>query len=171
MEKALGGGEQSASHEQDNDRRNQRFLFGPFIFNVDRAQEIVTEDLREADDLLVVPWARYYGLDEAPETHASVFAPQHLDREYAMTTDLDDPVLVATLRNSRGKLFSLLIDGTHRLYKAYRQGLRALPAYLLDEGESLSIREDPFVSSPVHWDGYDRSRLVGDTGAPGEGEI
>ena len=39
-----GGGEQPASHEQDNDHRNQRFLFGPFVFNVDRAQEIVAED-------------------------------------------------------------------------------------------------------------------------------
>ena len=85
------------------------------------------------DDLHVVPWATYYGLAEADLTHASFFAPQHLDREYAMTTDLDDPVLVATLRNSRGKLFSLLIDGTHRLYHAYKQGVLVLPAYLLDE--------------------------------------
>jgi hypothetical protein len=84
---------------------------------------------------------------------------------------LDEPVLVATLRNSRGRLFSLLIDGTHRLYKAYTQGVLVLPSYLLDEEESLSIREDPFVNSPVHWDGYNQARLVGDDRPPEGGTI
>jgi hypothetical protein len=157
--------------EPEKTLRGQRFVFGAFLFNVDRALAIVAEDLREVDELSVVPWAQYYGLDEAGEHRASFFAPSSLDRDYAMTTDLDEPVVVASLRNSRGRPFSLLIDGTHRLYKAYAQGVLVLPAYLLDEDESLSIREDPFVNSPVHWDGYNRSRLVGDTGPLEGGEI
>ena len=156
------------SGENPDRQRNQSFVFGAFVFNVDRAQQIVAEDLREVDELSVTPWAQYYGLDDDDPHHASFFSPRNLDRDYAMTTDLDDPLLVATLQNSRGKLFSLLIDGTHRLYKAYKQGVLVLPAYVLDEEESLSIREDPFVNSPVHWDGYNQARLVGD-GAPTEG--
>ena len=119
MEKIPGEGQRCASYEERGGHRNQRFLFGSFMFKVDRAQVIVAEYVREVDDPLVVPWARYTGLAEADENHASVSDPEHLDRKYTMTTDLSDPVLVETLRNSRGWLFSLLIDATHRLAAKY----------------------------------------------------
>lgn len=107
MKKFPGEGQRRASYEERGGHRNQRFLFGSFMCNVDRAQDIVAEDVREVDDPLVVPWARDTGLAEADENHASVSAPEHFDRKYTMTTDLSDPVPVETLRNSRGWLVFL----------------------------------------------------------------
>ena len=108
------------------------------------------------------PWAHFYGLDNTDEA-VSLFSVQDLDRDYAMTTDLDEPVFVATLRSSLSKQFPLLIDGTHRLYKKQtREVVEVLPAYVLDAEESLAIREDCFITSPVHWQSHDPSRLLRD---------
>ena len=57
-----------------------------------------------------------------------------------MTTDLTDPVIVATLPASAGPALPLLIDGTHRLYKAHAEGAAGLPAYVLTEAETRAIR-------------------------------
>jgi hypothetical protein len=65
------------------------------------------------------------------------------NRRYAMTTDLEKPVIVATLRSEEtGDESPLLIDGTHRLFRAYQDGVAALPAYVLSVEESLSIRRE-----------------------------
>jgi hypothetical protein len=65
------------------------------------------------------------------------------DREYAMTTDLTEPVIVAIMRSQEtGEVAPLLIDGTHRLYRAHAEGLDVLPVYVLNAEESLAIRED-----------------------------
>jgi hypothetical protein len=57
-----------------------------------------------------------------------------------MTTDLTRPVILATLRSTSGPL-ALLIDGTHRLYKAHATATAELPACLLTETETLTIRD------------------------------
>lgn len=147
--------------EQDRGPRVQRFQFGPWLFNVNGARAIFAECPRNVRSLPVEPWAHFYGLDNTDEA-VSLFSVQDLDRDYAMTTDLDEPVFVATLRSSLSKQFPLLIDGTHRLYKAYVRGVEVLPAYVLDAEESLAIREDCFITSPVHWQSHDPSRLLRD---------
>lgn len=38
MERNSGGRKQSGSHKQGNERRDQRFLIGPFIFNINLAR-------------------------------------------------------------------------------------------------------------------------------------
>jgi hypothetical protein len=67
------------------------------------------------------------------------------DRHYAMTTDLHEPLLVATLRNKDGEQFPLVIDGTHRLYRAYIEHMTELTAYVLSVEETLAIREDGYI--------------------------
>ena len=154
--------------EQDRGPRVQRFQFGPWLFNVNGARAIIAESPRQPRALPVEPWARFYGLDNTDEA-VSLFSVQHLDRDYAMATDLDEPVLVATLRSSLSKQFPLLIDGTHRLYKAFVQGIAELPAYVLDADESLAIREDGFIGGSVYWPSHDERRLPGNPAEPGDG--
>lgn len=152
--------------EQDKHRRAQRFQFGPWLFDVDGAQAIIAESPREPRALPVEPWARFYGLD-FPDEAISIFWAQHLDRDYAMTTDLDEPLLVATLRSKEGQEYPLLIDGTHRLYRAFAEHRAELPAYVLSADESLVIREDGFIGGSVHWLGHDERRRPGDAAGPG----
>ncbi len=162
------GCEPAHNREQAEGPRLQIFQFGPWLFNVNGARAIIAESPRQPRALPVEPWAHFYGLDNTDEA-VSLFSVPHLDRDYAMTTNLDVPVLVATLRSSLSKQFPLLIDGTHRLYKAYVQDVAELPAYVLDVDESLAIREDGFIDSSVHWPSYDEGRLPNDSAEPGDG--
>ncbi len=49
------------------------------------------------------------------------------NKEYAMTTDLSQPLVLVQLCPGKDKL----IDGNHRLYKAKQLGIRTLSAYYL----------------------------------------
>ena len=153
--------------EQNKGPRLQHFQFGPWLFNVNGARAIIAECPRDIKSLPVEPWAHFYGLDNSGDEAASLFAVQDLDRDYAMTTDLDEPLLVATLRSSQHRQFPLLIDGTHRLYRAYAEQVAELPAYVLTVEESLAIREDGFIGNSVYWPSHDQQRLPSDTAEPG----
>lgn len=122
----------------------QWFRFGLWVFDVDRAQAMLAERPREPQSFPVMPWARQYGLDlvDEPDRVPILGVGPDFDREYAMTTDLTQPLIVATMRLSDGAETPLLIDGTHRLYRAYREAVPELPAYVLDVSESLTIRLD-----------------------------
>jgi hypothetical protein len=165
MEQGPSGGKEGRDDGSEAEApRVQRFQFGPWLFNVNSARAIIAERPRDESNLLVEPWAHFYGLDN-PDEAVSLFFVQHLDRDYAMTTDLEEPVLVATVRNSLNEQFPLLIDGTHRLYKAYVQGVGVLPAYVLDAEESLAIREDGFIGNSIYWPGHDQERFPRDGGS------
>jgi hypothetical protein len=146
------------NRERKEKPRHQRFIFGAFVFSVDKAMTMLERDQRDRRVLEVGPWASFFGFDITGEHSIALFGPRHLNHDYAMTTDLDDPVIVATLTNSDGERFPLVIDGTHRIYKAYTTGVAT---YVLDETESLAIRDDPFVSSPVHRQSDDPARAPG----------
>src|SRR5215813_11810915 len=97
-------------------------------------------------------WARAYGLIPGPgSTPHSVpligpgpgFGPG-----YAMTTDLDDPLIIASLTVAGELPAPLLIDGCHRLYKAARLGREHLPSLVLTTGETLTIRR-PAILGPA----------------------
>lgn len=138
--------------EQGEAAHIQTFQFGPWLFNINRAQAILRAAPRETETAPVVALAHFYGLDAIDGgPGVSLFIPTHLDREYALQTDLDDPLIMATLSTEEGQPVRLLIDGLHRLYRAYTEGVAHLPAYRLDVDESLAIREDPFTTSPLHW--------------------
>lgn len=122
----------------------QWFQFGGWVFDVDHAQALLAEQPREPQPLPVMPWVRQYGLDllDHPETAPILGIGPGFDRDYAMTTDLTEPLIVATLRTSDHGQSPLLIDGTHRLYRAYREGVAELPAYVLNVVETQAIRID-----------------------------
>lgn len=169
MERRSERGESKRSSGESDRSRVQRFQFGPWLFNVDRAQVLIAESPRETKLVPVTPWAQFYGLDRSDGPSFSLFTSHAgFDRDYAMTTDLSDPVLIATLRNSEGEEFPLLIDGTHRLYRAHAEGRSGLPAYVLTAEESLTIREDAFLGNTVHWPSYDTARLPESGEEPGD---
>lgn len=66
-----------------------------------------------------------------------------------MTTDLDEPVIIATIASPDGEPAGpLLIDGCHRLYKAARLGREHLPSLVLSAEETLAIRHDAILGPP-----------------------
>lgn len=134
--------------EESVEQREQRFRFGPWVFDVAGALVIVAESPREPRPMPVEPWARFYGITEPVEGSIPLFGPRDLDVDYALTTDLNEPVLIATMRNKAGGEFPLLIDGAHRLYRAYGEGVEKLPAYVLTADETVTIRQDGFIDRP-----------------------
>jgi hypothetical protein len=125
------------------DRRKQRFYFGPWAFCIAEAEAMIAEQPREPGSLDVAAWANAYGLtriDDPDPTTVSLIGPtgDGLNREYAIGTDLTKPVLVATLEVD-GEPAPLLIDGVHRLYRAWHEDLASLPAYLLTIAETQQI--------------------------------
>ena len=121
---------------------DQRFQFGPWLFDISKAQAIVDRKPRPAQPVPVEVWAGFYGLTERQDESASLLGPRNLDRAYAVTTDLTEPLLIATMRNADGARFSLLVDGVHRLYHAYVDGVAELSAHVLTIDETLAIRID-----------------------------
>lgn len=146
--------------EHDRAPRHQMFVFGAFLFNVDRALGIIAEAPRQTRPIQVAAWARFFGFDLSDDGGIALFAPKYLDPDYAMTTALENPVLIATLRHQE-RSYPLLIDGTHRVYKAHKLSVETLPAYVLSDDESLAIRDDPFVRSRLHWQSEDPARAPG----------
>jgi hypothetical protein len=68
-----------------------------------------------------------------------------------MTTSLDDPLIIATLTTADGQMAGpLLIDGTHRLYKAAVTGRAELPSFVLTAAETLSIQHE-IILGPGRW--------------------
>jgi hypothetical protein len=130
-------------------RPAQWFYFGPWAFSIDEAETLIADQPREPGSLNVAAWANAYGLthidDPDPRT-ISLIGPTRdgLNREYAMGTDLTKPVLVATLE-AGGEPTRLLIDGVHRLYRAWREGVASLPAYVLTVAETQQIKRDRII--------------------------
>jgi len=91
---------------------------------------------RPAQPLPVEPWARAYGLLPAPghgpHTVSLIDPGPGFDPQYAMTTDLDEPLIIATITSPAGvPARPLLIDGCHRLYKPAQLGREHLPSLVL----------------------------------------
>jgi hypothetical protein len=92
------------------------------------------------------PWASAYGLirDPAsgPQTICLIGPGPGFDPGYAMTTSLDDPVIIATITTAAAgePAGPLLIDGCHRLYKAAVTGREHLPSLWLTAAETLAVR-------------------------------
>ncbi|MCW6003716.1 hypothetical protein K1W54_03860 [Micromonospora sp. CPCC 205371] len=130
-------------------RPQQWFYFGPWAFSIDEAERLIADRPREPHTLDVAVWANAYGLttiDDLALGSVSLIGPTRdgLDREYAMGVDLTKPVIVATLETN-GEPAALLIDGVHRLYRAWREHVAHLPAYVLDIAETQQIKHDRVI--------------------------
>lgn len=134
-------------------RPPQWFYFGPWTFSIDEAETLIADQPREPASLNVAAWANAYGLthiDDPNPRSVNLIGPTRdgLNREYAMGTDLTKPVIVATLEAS-GEPNPLLIDGVHRLYRAWCEGVVHLPAYVLTVAETQQIRHDRIIGGGI----------------------
>ncbi|MDG6108784.1 hypothetical protein Daura_06290 [Dactylosporangium aurantiacum] len=123
----------------------QWFHFGPWTFSIDAADALIAARPRGIQRIDVATWAEAYGLthlDEHDRRGVSLIGPasDSFNRAYAMTTDLAEPVIVATIALNGQTPVPLLIDGTHRLYRAWREGVAELPAYLLTVDETRQVQ-------------------------------
>ncbi|MBQ1019873.1 hypothetical protein KBX71_18670 [Micromonospora sp. D93] len=89
----------------------------------------------------VPAWAAAYGLahlDNPNPWATNLIGPTNtaLNRTYAMTTDLAEPSIVAQISVNEQPPATLLIDGTHRLYRAWRRHIPRLPTYVLTVEET-----------------------------------
>ncbi|MCZ7423778.1 hypothetical protein O7605_31790 [Verrucosispora sp. WMMA2121] len=120
------------------------------MFSIDAARALIAATPRDTQPLDVATWATAYGLTRLDDPHqrvASLIGPTStaLDRAYAMTTDLKTPVIVAQLDISGHPPAPLLIDGTHRLYRAWREHLPRLPAHLLTAEETRQVQDNTLL--------------------------
>ena len=124
----------------------QWFVLRPWVFDVTLASVLLRATPRPPVPIPVAAWARAYGLIREPGSgrHAiSLIGPgPDFSPGYAMTTNPDEPVLLATLAHASGETSPLLIDGCHRLYKAAVTGRAEIPAFVLTAAETLLIRSD-----------------------------
>ncbi|WP_327643665.1 hypothetical protein [Micromonospora zamorensis] len=128
-------------------RLPQWFHFGPWVFSIDAAQALIAASPRDTWPLDVSAWAAAYGLahlDNFNPWATSLIGPTStaLNRTYAMTTDLSQPLIVAQISVNGAPPGPLLIDGTHRLYRAWREHAPRLPAYVLTVQETRQIQDD-----------------------------
>lgn len=126
---------------------SQCFTFGPFVFNVDKALKIIAKNPdRPTHPVSVAQWARAIGVEKTMEEyHAGGTLPLlrgQVDEEYARNeADLSIPVIFADIRSKKEEEPNyMLIDGTHRLRRAFLEGREHLDAYVLDFEETRSIR-------------------------------
>ena len=128
-------------------RPPQWFHFGPWVFSIDAAEALIATAPRDTQPLDVTAWATAYGLTRLDDPHqrtVSLIGPTStaLDRAYAMTTDLTTPLILAQLTITAQPPAPLLIDGTHRLYRAWHDGVARLPAYLLTAEETHQVQNN-----------------------------
>ncbi|MEV6400935.1 hypothetical protein AB0M39_40190 [Streptomyces sp. NPDC051907] len=127
----------------------QWFTFGPFLFSIDQALEIIaatpdrqlhTIDVPATARMLSLekPMAEYLAEGRVPLLRGDV------DEDYALTqADLSVPVIMADLAIADdGEPAYMLIDGTHRVRRAYAEGVATLQAYALDRDETRTIRTE-----------------------------
>ena len=77
--------------------------------------------------------------------------PFHGNREYAMTTDITQPLIIVNLTDNIDKL----IDGNHRLQKALKLGIATIDAYYLSFEEHrdyiIDFNENIYHHVVSHW--------------------
>jgi hypothetical protein len=127
------------------------------VFSIHAAIALIAAAPRDTRPLDVATWAQAYGLtplDKPPSRTIGLIGPASdgFDPAYAMSTDLATPVIVAQLPIPGQPPGPLLIDGTHRLYRAWREGVPQLPAHVLTVAETRQVRRDVRL-------GPDRTRL------------
>lgn len=106
---------------------SETFRFLAYRWDVSKAKEIVAA--RDGPDD-VVPVAQL----------AVLLNTITIERERALGDEIDLAVPLIVARVPEWGDMYLTIDGWHRIYKADRLGVVALPAYLLSDEESRAVR-------------------------------
>jgi hypothetical protein len=135
------------------EKPQQWFTLRPWVFDVTQAAALLRATPRPPVPIPVEAWARAYGLvrdpGSGPHTVSLIGPGPDFDPAYAMITDPDEPVIIASLPGAGEEPpVPLLIDGCHRLYKAAATGRAGIPALVLTPAETLLIRSDAVLGPP-----------------------
>ncbi len=120
-------------------QRYETFRFFMVRWDIVRARYLIQQTNKRQDVLRVRDAAHAYGLD-APQTIDSAV---RVDEQLAMSEAIDTniPVILALIQGDEGaKPKPILLDGLHRLYKAYREGRETIPCYALTPDEERMCR-------------------------------
>jgi hypothetical protein len=134
----------------------QYFHFGPFVFDVDEALAIIEKSPREVSHVDIPTTARQLGLEQSDEERMAEikktgqgFVPilrGEVDEQYALTkADLDQPLIFVDLAKGEDEEPAyMMIDGTHRVRRAFVEGVDFLEAYVLTREETLKVRSEKY---------------------------
>ncbi|GAB6271661.1 MAG: hypothetical protein STSR0003_15050 [Smithella sp.] len=114
------------------DEGDELFPNGIFLFNITKMIAYIEKHPNEfAPEMVPV------------EKHRSSFAS--LDEDHIETTDYSRPIILAEIKPG---VFNV-IDGNHRLEKAYRSNIELIPAYVLHPKDHM-----PFLTSVKAYRSY-----------------
>ncbi|MET8682207.1 hypothetical protein ABZW18_32705 [Streptomyces sp. NPDC004647] len=118
--------------------KGQVFVYFGWRFDIDAAERLLNATPRTGHRIEVASTARVTGIDASgfPDGAVPLTRPR-IDTDHAMRTDLCEPLMVATLTDPE---MHLLIDGYHRLYRAWHEKVTDLPALVLTAEETRVIR-------------------------------
>jgi hypothetical protein len=95
----------------------QYFHYLNWYFDIDRAKQLVAAAPRGTVNVDPARVAAAFGLYPPREEREGTIATGliEVDRTYAMTVDLSQPLILGTIEDTSGCTFHLLIDGWHRI--------------------------------------------------------
>jgi hypothetical protein len=132
--------------------REECFRWLDTHYSIMGALYLISRDALLAEEIDVVKWATPYGLSREPEDpNATSFTISLfngvMDKD-ALKDTIDPekyPIILANHTWGRGKKrenTTLIIDGNHRLRKAFLKGMKTIRAYYLPEEYSKLIRNN-----------------------------
>jgi hypothetical protein len=120
------------------------FTFGKWRYNIDWVKEHIKNGnvpYRE-EKVNIVPWAeQMLGLSRKRPEHKPASMMMRIDYSHVdkITKErLDDPIFIVELN-----IGSIIIDGNHRVAKAYMDGIDELPAIVFTEKDSKKLDKPP----------------------------
>ncbi|GAB3467194.1 hypothetical protein [Actinophytocola sediminis] len=120
----------------------QVFQFAIFRWCINHVEELIEADpdaARLVDDVPVKPFGQFLSL-EAPAPGYTKLIEVLVSPEYAATTDLSKPIMIAPIILGDENIGGMAIDGWHRIYRALNEGVTELPAYILTEATSVATQ-------------------------------
>lgn len=121
--------------------RFELYRFFTVTWDIVKARFLASQPGRRLDTLNVAQTARAYGFDK-PYSIETSFTYVDPIRAMSSAIDPDTPVILALIaREKAGEPpIPMLIDGLHRLYKAYREERITIPCYALTPDEEQLCR-------------------------------
>src|SRR5213080_4731792 len=120
-------------------QRHETFRFFMIHWDIVRARYLIQQTNKRLDVLPVAAAARAYGLDKPQTIDSAVRVNEQVAMSDAIDTNI--PVILALIQGDEGtKPKPILLDGLHRLYKAYREGRETIPCYALTPEEEKLCR-------------------------------
>src|SRR5260370_41777926 len=121
---------------------NESFRYFMVRWDIVKARYLIQKRNTAPDVLLVAITAHTYGLDTPRDSDKAVYAV-YIDEARAMSEAIATtiPVILALIQGDEGEEPKpLLIDGLHRLYKAFQEGKETIPCYALTPQEERLCR-------------------------------